>query len=203
MKVNARFGIYLTAVNKRLPQFRNWIGHMESMESKKRLCNNGFKKSLLYFSCKCGQFLKLEPYSPRQKCCTYSQKINLPEEYEALFRFRKHKKPRNCYDRLIIIFCRHAENSLLRESFEARGIWNDQVILRLKDYICSLNLILLTWTIWRAPTNASKWRMGFNSAFKGLKLLLLKCHTLNLRCRKWTAQLLEFFYEGRSRSKVS
>jgi hypothetical protein len=31
-----------------------------------------------------------------------------------------------------------------------------------------LNLILLTWTIWRAPTNASKWRMGFNSAFKGL-----------------------------------
>ena len=25
-----------------------------------------------------------------------------------------------------------------------------------------LTLILLTWTIWRAPTNASKWRMGFN-----------------------------------------
>ena len=33
----------------------------------------------------------------------------------------------------------------------------------------SLTLSLLTWTIWRAPTNASKWRMGFNSAFKGLK----------------------------------
>ena len=32
----------------------------------------------------------------------------------------------------------------------------------------NLTLILLTWTIWRAPTNASKWRMGFNSAFKGL-----------------------------------
>ena len=31
-----------------------------------------------------------------------------------------------------------------------------------------LSLILLTWTIWRAPTNASKWRVGFNSAFKGL-----------------------------------
>ena len=25
-----------------------------------------------------------------------------------------------------------------------------------------LTLILLTWTIWRAPANASKWRMGFN-----------------------------------------
>ena len=36
-----------------------------------------------------------------------------------------------------------------------------------------LTLILLTWTIWRAPTNASKWRMGFNSAFKGLN----KTHT--------------------------
>ena len=33
---------------------------------------------------------------------------------------------------------------------------------------CSLTLILLTWTIWRALTNASKWRMAFNSAFKGL-----------------------------------
>ena len=32
---------------------------------------------------------------------------------------------------------------------------------------CS-TLTLLTWTIWRAPTSASKWRMGFSSAFKGL-----------------------------------
>ena len=33
-----------------------------------------------------------------------------------------------------------------------------------------LTLILLTWTIWRIPTNASKWQMGFNSAFKGLNV---------------------------------
>ena len=32
----------------------------------------------------------------------------------------------------------------------------------------SLTLILLTWRIWWAPNNASKWHMGFNSAFKGL-----------------------------------
>ena len=32
----------------------------------------------------------------------------------------------------------------------------------------SLNLILLTLRIWWAPNNASKWQMGFNSAFKGL-----------------------------------
>jgi len=32
----------------------------------------------------------------------------------------------------------------------------------------ALTLILLTWRIWWAPNNASKWQMGFNSAFKGL-----------------------------------
>jgi hypothetical protein len=36
-----------------------------------------------------------------------------------------------------------------------------------------LTLILLTWTKWRAPINASKWRMGFNSAFKGLRVVCL------------------------------
>ena len=32
----------------------------------------------------------------------------------------------------------------------------------------------LTWTIWRAPANASKWRMGFNSAFKGLMMYVIE-----------------------------
>jgi hypothetical protein len=32
-----------------------------------------------------------------------------------------------------------------------------------------LTLILLTWRIWWAPNKASKWQMGFKSAFKGLK----------------------------------
>jgi hypothetical protein len=36
-----------------------------------------------------------------------------------------------------------------------------------------LTLILATWTKWWAPASASKWRMGFNSAFKGLSLILL------------------------------
>jgi hypothetical protein len=39
--------------------------------------------------------------------------------------------------------------------------------LRVND----LTLILLTWRKWLAPNNASKQQMGFNSAFKGLKLL--------------------------------
>jgi len=33
-----------------------------------------------------------------------------------------------------------------------------------------LTLILLTWRIWWAANNASKWQMGFKSAFKGLKV---------------------------------
>ena len=45
-----------------------------------------------------------------------------------------------------------------------------------------LILILLTWTIWRAPTNASKWRMGFNSAFKGLNKRLCVLHRRPGRC---------------------
>jgi len=32
----------------------------------------------------------------------------------------------------------------------------------------TLTLIRLTWRIWWAPNTASKWQMGFNSAFKGL-----------------------------------
>ena len=45
---------------------------------------------------------------------------------------------------------------------------------------CALILNLLTTTIVAPPSNASKWQMGFNSAFKGLKLvdeiiLVLEC----------------------------
>jgi hypothetical protein len=36
-----------------------------------------------------------------------------------------------------------------------------------------LTLNLLTTTIIAPPSNASKWQMGFNSAFKGLKTWLL------------------------------
>ena len=41
-----------------------------------------------------------------------------------------------------------------------------------------LTLILLTWRIWWVPNNASRWQMGFNSAFKGLTfhtMWLSKC----------------------------
>ena len=37
---------------------------------------------------------------------------------------------------------------------------------------CGLTLNLLTTTIVAPPSNASKWQMGFNSAFKGLNIVV-------------------------------
>ena len=58
-----------------------------------------------------------------------------------------------------------------------------------------LTLILLTWRIWRAPNNASKWQMGFNSAFKGL---MLPCSLSNTEpvssCSAMQDYLFYFFY---------
>ena len=45
-------------------------------------------------------------------------------------------------------------------------------------YYDTLTLNSLTWKIWWAPNNASKWQIGFNSAFKGLSYSVLDM----LRC---------------------
>ena len=44
-----------------------------------------------------------------------------------------------------------------------------------------LTLTLLMWTKWWAPTNASKWRKGFNSAFKRVKNVFIKYKYLYMR----------------------
>jgi len=46
-----------------------------------------------------------------------------------------------------------------------------------RNMLVSLTIILLMWTIWWAPNNASKWQMGFISAFEGLKLIPPKPNT--------------------------
>ena len=43
---------------------------------------------------------------------------------------------------------------------------SNKAVLMVYTYLLTLNL--LTWRIWWAPTNASTWQIGFNSAFKGL-----------------------------------
>jgi hypothetical protein len=42
------------------------------------------------------------------------------------------------------------------------------VLPTLEPTCFQLTLYLLTWRIWWAPNNASKWQMGFKSAFEGL-----------------------------------
>jgi len=37
-------------------------------------------------------------------------------------------------------------------------------------HVSGLTLNLLTWRIWWAPNNASRWQMGFNCAFEGLRV---------------------------------
>jgi len=50
----------------------------------------------------------------------------------------------------------------------------------------ALTLILLTWRMWWAPNNASRWQMGFNSAFKGLNTTprLILVNNVNIKFHK-------------------
>jgi len=42
----------------------------------------------------------------------------------------------------------------------------------------NLTLILLTWRIWWAAINASKWQMGFNVAFEGLRSIFRRARKI-------------------------
>jgi hypothetical protein len=57
----------------------------------------------------------------------------------------------------------------------------------LKNYVKLLTLNLLTTTIVAPPSNASKWQMGFNSAFKGL------IHTFKYYCCTVYSYLINYF----------
>jgi len=63
--------------------------------------------------------------------------------------------------------------------------------------IC-LTLNPLTWKIWWAPNNASKWQMGFNSAFKGLRFR--KCF---YKFRWFLRQVHQMFYPIKITYKLS
>ena len=57
----------------------------------------------------------------------------------------------------------------------------------------ALTLNLLTTTIVAPPSNASKWKMGFNSAFKGLSLVFNN-HALMLACAWCDTQKLKLWF---------
>jgi len=69
---------------------------------------------------------------------------------------------------------RNYANKSLYAAFWTIGIWKatkHQSSHQAKK-TDTLTLILLTWRIWWAPNNASRWQMGFNWAFKGFNVLL-------------------------------
>ena len=55
----------------------------------------------------------------------------------------------------------------------------------------------LTWKIWWAPNNASRWHMGFNSVFKGLNMLrcYINCeHLIILTCKSSNKTIVLRFF---------
>ena len=62
-----------------------------------------------------------------------------------------------------------------------------------------LTLILLTWRIWWAPNNASRWQMGFNLAFKGL-IWLCPVVPWSRVCRLCCWGFSKWFWDGSTRS---
>jgi len=55
----------------------------------------------------------------------------------------------------------------------------------------NLTLNLLTTTIVAHPSNASKWQMGFNSAFKGLRVHYLLTYLFTYLLTPWSKVLLQ------------
>jgi hypothetical protein len=65
--------------------------------------------------------------------------------------------------------CKSSRNSTNEKYFFVR---NEEFIVGHTKFVYYLTLILLTSTKWWTHAGASKWRMGYNSAFKGLNLVL-------------------------------
>jgi predicted amidophosphoribosyltransferase len=56
-------------------------------------------------------------------------------------------------------------------AYETTHAHKSSTIYIICNILTRLTLNLLTTTIVAPPSNASKWQMGFNSAFKGLKCI--------------------------------
>ena len=100
--------------------------------------------------------------------------------------------------RFIYFFC---YNILIyvRRLIEDMNFFHD--VFKTLGFVCSfvtLTLILLTWRIWWARNNASRWQMEFNSAFKVFKFVFLSHGFLLLGLLRnvWSTLLLGFVLLG-------
>ena len=80
--------------------------------------------------------------------------------------------------------------------------WSKQLATR---NVCALTLNLLTTTIVAPPSNASKWQMGFNSAFKRLILATMEKVVVSVRdiTKMKESLYLSVIYELRATSDAS
>ena len=88
-------------------------------------------------------------------CCLY---LSFQYTMNALTVFYLSHIWHNCCQNWVIL--RHSES-----------IWWLVLVTKNLQLVSWLTLTLLTWRIWWAPNNASRWQMGFNSALKRLNLM--------------------------------
>jgi len=64
-------------------------------------------------------------------------------------------------------------NQLWVQAADNIALWKTRITTK-------LTLILLMWRIWWAPNNASRWQVGFNSAYKGQSTTIKHCVLSNI-----------------------
>jgi hypothetical protein len=105
-------------------------------------------------------------------------------------------------------------DSVLEGSVRTINVWIQIVFLwgagggggrQMALHYVGLSLNPLTWKIWWAPNNDSRWKMGFNSALKGLMSFLLDIFdgrvagimiAGNWKVKTWAYQTPQKSYQG-------
>ena len=79
---------------------------------------------------------------------------------------------RACVRATYVAYVRHSDGmAILRQNVRFLHILKCALPIlvgAIFSFETTLTLILLTWRIWWVPNDASRWQIGFNSAFKGL-----------------------------------
>jgi hypothetical protein len=138
--------------------------------------NDVISNSTLMWPCIVTNFLIIKPTIGQFLCpssrvihCTLSNAWWWTEESSETCRVLFQNK----FEKLVRLVCfitrkfvtMHGHMSV---EFELTSLWPVLDLHSIHMSNLGLTLVLLTWRIWWAPNNASKWQMGFNSASKRL-----------------------------------
>jgi hypothetical protein len=101
-------------------------------------------------------------------------KVHKTGRYGQLQRQSNHRHVAVHFERnrgFLTSYTQHPFNGFGEETGWIVKLWCSFVNIMEWGHEIYLYLILLTWRIWWAPSNASRWQMVFNWVFKGLKHL--------------------------------